>query len=184
MSNLTEEFLKDATDAPTNTELAEIAQLAEQQMVLESDIKRLTEELDAAKEELRNVQEVLLPEAMATVGMSQFTLACGAKVTVKEDVYASIRADFVSNAVAWLDANGLGDIVKDDVSVKFGRGDSAKAAAVVDFCQRAGYNVMEKMSVHPQTLKATVKEQLARGVQFPEEFFSINPVKKSTIKFK
>ncbi len=184
MSNIMEEFLKDTTDTPTNTELSEISQLAEAQMVLESEVKEYEEILSLKKEDLRNIQEVLLPEAMSAIGLSEFKLACGAKVTVKDDVYASIRADFINNAVAWLDANGLGDIVKDDVSVKFGRGDKAKAEAVVDFCQRAGYNVSEKLSVHPQTLKATVKEQLARGVEFPEEYFSINPVKKSVEKIK
>lgn len=184
MKNLMEEFLKDTADAPTNTELSEISALAEQQMVLESEVKDYEEILAQKKEDLRNIQEVLLPEAMASIGLSEFKLACGAKVTVKDDVYASIRADYIGNAVLWLEAHNLGDIVKNDVSVKFGRGDKAKAEAVVDFCERAGYNVSSKMSVHPQTLKATVKEQLARGVEFPEEYFSINPVKKSVVEFK
>jgi hypothetical protein len=34
------------------------------------------------------------------------------------------------------------------------------------------------------TLKATVKEQLSRGVEFPDEYFSIAPVNKSIIKIK
>jgi hypothetical protein len=32
------------------------------------------------------------------------------------------------------------------------------------------------------TLKATCKEQLAKGVEFPEEFFSTGPIKKALIK--
>lgn len=184
MSNLVEEFLKDTIETPTNTELSEISQLAEQQMVLESEVKEYEERLSQANDKLKHIQEVLLPEAMANIGLSEFKLACGAKVSVKDDVYASIRADYMLSAVSWLDSHGLGDIVKDDVSVKFGRGDKAKAEDVVEFCQRSGYNVTEKLSVHPQTLKATVKEQRARGVQFPEEFFSIMPVRKSVIKVK
>ena len=182
--NLMEEFLRDSSGTPTNIELEEISKLAEQQMVLESEVKEYEELLSQKKDELRHIQEVLLPEAMASIGLSEFKLACGAKVTVKDEVYASIRADYMVPAVKWLDGMGLGDIVKDDVTVKFGRGDSDKAKDIVSYAQAQGYNVTEKLSVHPQTLKAVVKEQLARGVQFPEEYFSVNPVKKSIVKFK
>jgi len=184
MSNLMEEFLKDSSDAPTNDEMYEISMLAEQQVALECTIKEFDRMLEEAKESLRHVQEVLIPEAMASVGMSEFKLANGYKITIKDDVYASLRVDHILNAVKWLDGMGLGDIVKDDVTVKFGRGDSDKAKDIVSYAQAQGYNVTEKLSVHPQTLKATVKEQLARGVQFPEEYFSINPVKKAVIKTK
>lgn len=178
------QFIKDVIAEPTNEEMHEISTLAQQQLELEKEVKEYERILEEAKESLRHIQEVLLPEAMATVGMSEFKLANGAKITIKDDVYASLRADYILDAVKWLDGMGLGDIVKDDVTVKFGRGDSDKAKDIVSYAQAQGYNVSEKMSVHPQTLKATVKEQLARGVQFPEEFFSINPVKKSVIKTK
>lgn len=184
MSELIEEFLKDAEEMPNNDELSSISELAERQLHLELTVKGVETRLAELKEELREVQEVLLPEAMATVGMSEFKLSNGNKITIKDDVYASIRADYISDAVQWLDAMGLGDIVKDDVTVKFGRGDATKAAAVVEFCQQNGYNVNEKLSVHPQTLKAVVKEQLARGIQFPDEYFSVNPVKKAVIRTK
>lgn len=179
-----EEFLKDSSDAPTNDEMHEISMLAQQQLDLETKLKELENLVEVAKESLRHVQEVLIPEAMASVGMSEFKLANGAKITIRDDVYASMRADQILNAVKWLDDMGLGDIVKDDVTVKFGRGDSDKAKDIVSYAQAQGYNVSEKLSVHPQTLKATVKEQLAQGVQFPEEYFSINPVKKAVIKVK
>lgn len=184
MSNLVEEFIRDTVSEPTNNEMAEISSLAERQLNLEVDVKNLEELLNVKKEELKHIQEVLLPEAMASVGMSEFKLGNGTKITIKDDVYASIRAEYILKAVSWLDSMGLGDIVKDDVTVKFGRGDSEKAKDIVSYAQAQGYNVNEKLYVHPQTLKATVKEQLARGVQFPDEFFSINPVKKSVIKTK
>lgn len=184
MANLTEEFMRDTKVEPTNDELIEISQLANQQLDLQHRVYVYEELLDTLKNELKDIQEKLLPEAMAAVGMSEFKLADGSKITIKEDVYASIRADKISNAVTWLDSMGLGDIVKDDVTVKFGRGDSDKAKDIVEYAQTQGYNVSEKLSVHPQTLKAIVKEQLARGIEFPDEFFSVNAVKKSIIKFK
>lgn len=166
----------------TNTELEQIAQLAQLQKELIKHLSNLETQVDEAKERLRKVQEGLLPEAMLAIGMTEFKLEDGTKITIKEDVYASIRKDFVIQAVNWLDGIGLGDIVKNDVVVKFGRGDKTKASDLVSYAQAQGYNVSEKQTVHPQTLKATVREQLANGVEFPEEYFSINPVNKATVK--
>lgn len=182
--NLMEEFLSDLQIAPNNAELIEISQLANQQLDLQRQVVLYGELLDSLKDELKNIQEKLLPEAMAMIGLSEFKLADGSKITIKDEIYASIRADKINNAVTWLDSMGLGDIVKDDVTVKFGRGDGDKAKDIVSYAQAQGYNVSEKLSIHPQTLKALVKEQLARGVEFPDEFFSVNPVKKSIIKTK
>ena len=170
--------------APSEVELTDLAVLAEKQIFLEGRVKEVEELLDTVKEQLRVIQEQHIPEAMSTIGMKEFKLLNGYKITIKDDVFASIRKDFINQAVAWLDTKGLGDIVKDDVTVKFGRGEGEKATALLEYCNGRGFNANEKLSVHPQTLKATVKEQLEKGVEFPEEFFSIGPVRKAIIKVK
>ena len=184
MSNLMEQFLADAVADPNDKELAIISKLAQDQLDWEKRIDQLETDLEHAKDSLRQIQEHLLPEAMATVGMSEFKLLSGAKITVKDDVYASVRKDYIVSAVGWLDSAGLGDIVKDKVDVNFGRGESDKAKSLLDYCKENGFTASETLSIHPQTLKATVKEQLARGVEFPEEYFSIAPVRKAVIKAK
>ena len=184
MSNLMEQFMKDSTDAPTNSELSEISRLATWQLDLESEIKVYENMVNDKKETLKRVQEVLLPEAMLSVGMSEFKLDNGNKITIKDDVYASIRKEYLCEAVDWLDSKGIGDIAKSKVDVSFGRGESELVKGLMVYLQAKGFNATEQLSVHPQTLKATVKEQLARGVEFPEEFFSVHPVKKSVIKVK
>ena len=183
MSNLLEEFLKDAevTDV-TSDSLLDISTLAQNQMEWELRVLQLETDLEHAKEALKQIQENLLPEAMLTVGMKTFTLANGGKITIKEDIFASIRKECLGQAVNWLDENGLGGIVKDQVNVDFGRGELSDTKMLLDFCKDAGFNASEKLSVHSQTLKATIKEQMAKGVQFPEEFFSVMPFKKSVIK--
>ena len=184
-NDLMNQFLADATAvSATTNELGDISKLAQDQRDWENKIIQLTSDLDAAKEALRQIQEFLLPEAMAAIGMTEFKMLDGSKITIREDVYASIRKDYIHNAVAWLDSVGLGDVVKNEVSVNFGRGESDAAYDLIDYCKEHGYNAGQKESVHPQTLKALVKEQLARGVEFPEEYFSIAPVKKAIIKTK
>lgn len=185
MSDLMKMFMNDTEVTEINNgELNEISELANDQLELEKRVAMLEGHLSDAKEELRNIQEYLLPEAMGAVGMAEFKLANGYKITVKEDVYASIRKDYVDNAVAWLDANGLGGIVKDQVAVDFARGEFSDVTELLEFCRNNGLQASEKLSVHPMTLKATVKEMRAKGMQFPEEFFSVGPVRKSVIKTK
>lgn len=173
---------EDGAEPISDAALDKIATLALDQQLREASVKNLEEKLADAKKGLRKISEELLPNAMAEVGMESFTLANGYKVTIKDDVFASIRADYKGQALGWLRDHNLGDIVKSDVSMKLTKGEDAKAADVVDLLTEAGYNPVVSENVHPQTLKAAVKEQMALGVEFPEEFFSIAPFRKSVIK--
>jgi hypothetical protein len=183
--NLMKEFLKDSgTTQATDEELQSISALAANQRRWEIAIADLNDELKTATENLKQIQEFLLPEAMASVGMSEFKLTDGSKITIKEDIYASIRAEKIPNAMEWLTEKGLGDIIKDEIKVNFGRGESERANELIELCKEHGFEAQEKMTVHPMTLKATIKEQMAKGVQFPDEFFSVAPVRKSVIKMR
>lgn len=183
-TNLMKQFMEDAVEAPNNDELSEISKLAALQASLMLDIELLNQDLTAKTEHLRQVQEDLLPNAMAAVGMSKFTTTDGYSITIKDDIYASIRKDFINDAVGWLDENGLGGIIKDQVAVDFGRGEFNNVNELMVFCKANGFSASEKLSVHPMTLKATIKEQMAKGMEFPEEFFSVAPVRKAIIKTK
>lgn len=168
---------------PNTYELTNVSDLAAHQIELENLIAKQTEILEDLTKRLRHVSESALPAAMAAIGMSEFKMSDGSKVSIKSDTYASIRADFVPQAVAWLDKNGIGGIVKDEVKVSFGRGETDKAKQMLLFAQDTlGVSASEKLSVHPGTLKATVKDMRTKGIEFPEEYFSIADITKATIK--
>jgi len=182
-TSLMKEFLKDSSDVQaTNEELQSISELAHQQVTWEKIISDYNVALKTATESLRQIQEFLLPEAMAAVGMSEFKLTDGSKITIKEDIFASIRVERIENAMGWLVEQGLGDIIKDEIKVNLGRGDFEKSQNLINEIRKLGFEPQEKKNVHPMTLKATIKEQLGRGIQFPDEFFSVTPFKKSIIK--
>lgn len=164
--------------------LGQLSKLAKTQLMMEAEVRVIEQELANANERLKNVREVDIPNLMAEMGIKSFTLDTGAKITIKQDIFASIRKENVDQALAFVDSIGLGGIIKDDVAVKFGKGDSEKAKQLTDFCKEQQFNFTEKLHIHPQTLKATIKEQMEKGVQFPEEYFSIHPFNKSVIKTK
>lgn len=182
MFDLTAAFAADALTPPepTNDELQQIASLAEQQLCLEGKVAALEEQLKAVVEQLRDISEKALPEAMAAVGMKKFTLTDGSTIDVKDDLAASIRADQKPRAIAWLDNNGFGDVVKDEVKIALGKGEAQFAPQITQFVQGLGFNATETFSVHPSTLKSLVKEQLKKGLEFPE-CFSIHQYQKAVI---
>lgn len=184
MTELEKMMMVDAIGTPSDPAVRSIADLAASMMYLQEQADNLEAQLKETTNQLKRVQEELLPEAMAACGMSEFKLASGVKISIKEDVYASIRKDFIPQAVQYLESIGLGGIIKDEVSIGFTRDNGNDALALMELCKEFGYSPEEKLAVHPMTLKATVKEQLARGVQFPDEFFSVYPYKKATIKRK
>jgi hypothetical protein len=175
----------DSSPEVTLDSLGELAELAKLQINYEHQVSEIEGLLSGLKEKLRQVQEIDIPTMMLGMGMKAFKLESGASITIKQDIFASIRAEKVEAALEFFDKElGLGSLIKDDVAVKFGKGDEKKAKTLTEFCREAGFNFTEKKYIHPQTLKAEIKRQMETGREFPEELFSIHPFNKAVIKTK
>jgi len=70
--------------------------------------------------------------------ITKLKLKDGESVEIKKIYGASITPDNQEKAFTWLRNNGLGDIIKNDVTVTFGRGEDNKAAAICCPCKRSG----------------------------------------------
>ena len=66
-------------------------------------------------------------------------------------------------AYSWLRSNGLGDIIKNEVSVSFGRNEDNKAADYANLAKSRGFEPTQKLKVEPMTLKALVRERIESG---------------------
>lgn len=166
----------------SDSAIRQIANLAKLQQELEQSVLQIEEQLKKANEELRRVQEDLLPHAMLEAGMKSFTLDNGAKITIKDDIAVSIPKDKTYEAYGWLRHNGFGDIIKNTVAVDFGKEQDQDAKKLIDYCREQGFGATNKESVHSSTLKAFIKEQMAQGVDIPLELFGAFPYSKAVIK--
>lgn len=176
-------MLHETTDTPSAKELQEIASLASQQLDLERKLTEANLVVESITKRLREVAEIALPEAMRSVGLKAFTLDNGAKLSIKDELYCSVRKDSESLAYAWLRDNGFGDLIKNKIEVGFGRGDEDKAAHLIDVLEREGFaGYDQKTGVHPATLKAFAKEQLGEGRPLPDTLFSVAQVRRAVIK--
>jgi hypothetical protein len=108
------------------------------------------------------------------------------KVQVVEDIYVSIPKDPEKSKACyeWLDDNGLGDIIKNQVGMSFGKGEGDKAKALESQIKEMGLIPEVKVSVHPSTLKATIKKWHEEGKSVPDNTFSLFIGQKTKITKK
>ena len=96
----------------------------------------------------------------------------GSELTVKKIYSASMKADKKAEAIHWLRDNGLGDIVKNNITVSFGQGEDNKAVDYASLARSNGYEPIQEEKVHPSTLKVVMKEWKDKGQEVPAELFN------------
>ena len=145
--------------------------------ISEKNIKDLKKEHDRLSGEV-------IPTMMAEMGLSHLKLTDGSTVDVKPNYSASITIANRDAAFQWLRENGLGDIIKNEISVSFGRNEENKAADYAALAQERGFQPTQKLKVEPMTLKALVRERSEAGKEMPTELFNVFVGNKTTIKRK
>jgi sugar/nucleoside kinase (ribokinase family) len=167
------DFEKDGAIEVSDDQLSSISELALRQVELEKQVELLEEDLKALKKRLTQVSAIDLPQKMNEVGLTEIRLKDGRKVSVVHNITASIAAETAPTAMQWLRDNDFGSIIKNEIKAAFGRGEEDRAAELLEHLQETGYIVEHKETVHPQTLKAFVKEQLAEGKEIPRDLFGV-----------
>jgi DNA-binding protein H-NS len=163
-------------------DLSSVAALAKRAKMLEKEIEEFESVLKERQEQLRKMQEETLPNMLAELGMKEFTMSDGSKITVKPFYSASIKEENRAQAYEWLRDNGYDDIIKNTVSVRFGRNEDKLCESLLNQLREQNYPVEQAQKIEPQTLKAWVREQTERGTAFPTELFGVFIGQKATIK--
>jgi len=185
MNNLTEQMEQDQTEVIKST--TNIKTLSDQVLKLramEDQLKIMEEALKTRKKEIDRISGEIIPTMLSEMGLSQLKLMDGSSVDVKPFYSATISAQNKDRAYNWLRTNGLGDIIKNEISVSFGRNEDNKAASYAELAKSHGFQPTQKLKVEPMTLKALVRERIEAGKEMPTEIFNIFVGNKTTIKRK
>ena len=140
---------------------------------LEDDLLEKENELKKIKQHIEIVSGEVIPTMMQEMNISTLKLADGSSVEVKPVYGASISASKKEEAYTWLRDNGLGDLIKNEVTVSFGRNEDNKASDYAILAQGQGYQPVQKLKVEPMTLKALVRERLESGQEMPSDLFNV-----------
>jgi len=151
---------------------------------LVDQLKMVVESLKDKKREAEKISGEIIPTLLSEMGLSSLKLADGSAVDVKPYYAANISVANREAAYGWLRSNGLGDIIKNDITVSFGRNEDNKAAEYANLARGQGFEPTQKLKVEPMTLKALVRERIEAGKEMPTELFNVFVGNKTTIKRK
>jgi hypothetical protein len=166
----------------SDNSLASVAELAKDALAIEDDIKALEETLAEKKEALRKLTDERIPDVLGEIGMAKFEMTDGSIIEVKPFYSASIPVDRRGEAYEWLRAHGYDDIIKNTVSVQFGRGEDDAAGDLINKIRQQGLLPEQAEKIESQTLKAWVREMVEKGTEFPTELFGAYVGQKAKIK--
>ena len=183
MSNIN--FEQDKTDVFDKSDNLKILSNEVQKMEsLAKEIENIEDTLKNRKKDLDVISGEVIPTMMSEMGLSQLKLMDGSTIDVKPFYNATITQANKEAAFNWLRNNDLGDIIKNEVVVSFGRGEDNKAADYAALARGQGLQPTQKLKVEPMTLKALVRERIEAGKEMPAEIFSVFVGNKTTIKRK
>jgi hypothetical protein len=168
-----EQDKKEVLDMSTDNDKKSLSDQVEKLKDLEDSIVAKEEELKQLKQQADAISGEVIPTMMQELNISTLKLADGSAVEVKPVYGASISAEKKEEAFEWLRSNGLGDLIKNEVTVSFGRNEDNKAMAYATLAQGQGFQPSQKLKVEPMTLKALVRERLESGKEMPTELFNV-----------
>ena len=168
-------MLEDSKDLLDNVEVNTIAAECVKLKKKEDEISDLEEQLKKKKEEADYISSSVIPELLAEQGLSEIKLSDGSKVSVRKEFRATIPKDEArrESCLQWLRDQGLGDIIKNNVIVSFGKGEDDKAEQMLNLAAENGFQPQQKSDVAWNTLTALYQERVQAGLDMPSESFSL-----------
>ena len=180
---MTIDFEKDQQDAMKKTEgIGSLADQVERLELCDDRIADIENDLKMMKKKRDHISGEVIPTMMSEMGLAELKLHDGSHLKVSTTYRATITEANKETAFNWLRENGLGDIIKNEISVSFGRNEDNKAADYADLAKGQGFQPTQKMKVEPMTLKALVRERIEAGKEMPTEIFGVFSENKTTIK--
>ena len=148
---------------------------------LEDEIKKDEERLLQKKAQADKLSQQVIPEIMDSMKLKTMKLKDGSAIEVKEIYSATIPLDKREGAFNWLRNNDLGDLIKNEITVSFGRNEDNKASEYANLAESNGYQPVQKLKVEPMTLKALYRERVEKNLDLPSEHFNLFKGNKTKI---
>ena len=166
-------FEEDQQDLIEKTDIQTLASFCRDLQSYENEIAKLEELVKDKKQKADKISSEIIPNLLAEQGLSSLKLADGSSVDVRKSYNCTIKKDEVESAYNWLRENGLGDIIKNEVAVQFGKGEDNKAEQLLNLAEQEGYEPTQKQKVEPMTLKALFRERVEAGLDMPSQYFNV-----------
>jgi len=155
------------------TAMEDIATACNKLLDIQKEVSALEDQLKKKKEQELKLSEQDIPNLMQKAGAASIKLTDGTAVEIKPYYGARIPASRTEEAFDWLRENNFADLIKNNVTLTFGRNEDNVAKSIVDDLRNKGHNVKQAEKVEPMTLKAFVREQIEKGKDVPSDLFGV-----------
>jgi len=169
------DFEKDQQKIAENTDLSALSIHVEKIIDLDKQIEHQDNIMKELKNQKDKISSETIPAILAEQGLQSLKLADGTVLEVNKKYSCTLPKDpqKKESAYQWLRDQGLGDIIKNEVAVTFGKGEDNKAKQLLDLAVGNGYEPTQKQKVEPMTLKALYRERVEAGLDMPSDFFHL-----------
>ena len=157
-------------DAPSQVEQTNPEKLSDEIKKLQDiqqEIQNYKDRIKDLEENESYLSEVVIPDMMLAMKLKD-----GSELEIDNKFFATALAPKRAEAYQWLRENGLGNIVKNEITVRFGKDEDNKAQQYATLARGQGYEPEQKVSVNAGTLRVALRDLHERGGQIPSEYFS------------
>ena len=169
---MTIDLRKDAPNQVSNVNPDELSKEINTLQEIKQEVINQELKLKELKEREKYYSNIIIPDLMNQLNLKTLKLKDGSEISVKDVFGVSIIAAKKEEAHNWLRKNGLGAIVKNEITVRFGKAEDNKAQQYATLARGQGYEPEQKVSVHAGTLRVALEDLHTRGGQIPSEYFS------------
>lgn len=173
----------DAVNAPDDNDvLGRITIAAEEMKSLDHQIAEAELHVKKLKAARDLVATETLPELMDSVGLTEVKTRSGLPVKIVDVLHTSIAKERKPLAIAWLDKNGHGGMVRRNVIIDFDKTQEEKVQKLLRLIGKGWPNNRVELDVNGATVKAFVKRRLDAGEDIPLDIFGVHQQREAQIK--
>ena len=162
----------DAPSQVTQTEPEKLSQQIKTLQDIQQEIDNHKAKIKELEEREKHFSQTVIPDMMLAMNLKTMKLRDGSELEIDNRFFATALAPKRAEAYQWLRENGLGNIVKNEITVRFGKDEDNKAMQYATLARGQGYEPEQKVSVHAGTLRVALEDLHTRGGQIPSEYFS------------
>jgi len=174
----------DSVGAEDNTDdvLGRITVAAEEMKDLDKAIAEAELNLKKLAGRRNEIATERLPELMDSVGLTEVKTRSGLPVKIVNVLHTSIAKARKPLAIAWLDKNGHGGMVRRNVVIDFDKTQEEEVEKLLRLIGKGWPNNRVELDVNGATVKAFVKARLEAGEEIPLDVFGVHQQREAQIK--
>jgi len=167
-------------EMPENDRLYIIKQHGESLAQKKKAVEELEAQISEIKQESKEISERTLPALMDELQISSIQLQDGSLIEVGDVVAAKIKD--AETALQWLRETGNDSIIKNQFIVSLPTENTEAADSLKEYLMDNELPFEHKQGVHPQTLRAFVREALSEYTDIPRDAFGVFETRKVLFK--